>query len=83
MAEDNIFEIVRANGRRLDEIEHFVRGDPTWNQPGLLTLLRTMQERQEKHAWQISILVALVAILLLACLVILVVLVQVALHLGV
>lgn len=75
MAEENLFDQVRVNNKRLEEIERFVKGVPEWNQPGLLTLLQAIQAKQASQDWRLLLLSILVGLLLVLCLAILVLLI--------
>lgn len=65
--ERTIFDEVRENTRRIEELTRYVRGDAEWNQPGVLILLQLMQVRQAKNEYRTLVhLVLLVMILFLA-----------------
>jgi hypothetical protein len=76
--DDNIFDQVRANANRLDELERFVKGD-AWN-PGLIILLREMQTKQKALELKVNLLLSVTVFLLLLSLVLSVLL---AAHMGV
>jgi antibiotic biosynthesis monooxygenase (ABM) superfamily enzyme len=66
---ENVFDTVRDNRKRIEEIENFVRGDPSWNQPGLLTLLKSIQTKQQQQEWKLTLLLSVTVFLLLLSLI--------------
>ena len=69
MADENLFDRVDDNHKRIEELERFVKGDPTWNQPGLLTILKSIQTKQQQLEWKLTLLLSTTVFLLILSLI--------------
>ncbi len=72
---DNLFDRLDANERKIEEITRAFLGDAAWSQPGLLTILKSIQTDLQRLESRLTLLSWALVVLMVLCLILLVTLV--------
>jgi hypothetical protein len=77
--DENIFDMVRTNTARIEDVYKLLRGDE-WQTPGMIAILREVQNKQRTLERKVNLLLSVTVFLLVLSLVLSVLLIT---HMGV